>query len=132
MRLINTRVHGVLDYSMAILLIAAPWLFNFNRGGAETWIPVILGISTIMYSLLTNYELGLYRTLSMRTHLGLDLFSGVFLALSPWLFDFHEYVFRPHLILGIIEIAAVLMTDSVVRHADNRSRVADKRHRTAH
>jgi hypothetical protein len=36
MRMIPTRVHGVLDYLVGALLVAAPWLFDFNRGGAET------------------------------------------------------------------------------------------------
>ena len=44
MRFIPTRIHGMMDYAMGLLLIAAPWLFRFNRGGAETWVPVILGI----------------------------------------------------------------------------------------
>lgn len=113
MRFISTKVHGVMDYLMGILLIASPWLFNFARGGAETWVPVILGTGAIIYSLLTNYELGISRMLSMRTHLTLDLLSGILLAVSPWLFGFSEYVFMPHLILGILEIGASLMTETV-------------------
>lgn len=56
MQIISTKAHGVLDYLMGILLIASPWLFNFNRGGDETWIPVILGSAIILYSLFTDYE----------------------------------------------------------------------------
>ena len=37
-----------MDYLMGILLIASPWLFGFDRGGAETWVPVILGIGAII------------------------------------------------------------------------------------
>lgn len=113
MKIISTRVHGVLDYLMGVLLIASPWLFDFARGGAETWIPVILGAGTIVYSLMTDYELSLSRSLSMRTHLNLDLFSGIFLAASPWIFGFNDYVYAPHLVLGILEIGAVLMTSTV-------------------
>jgi hypothetical protein len=47
MRFIPTRIHGIMDYAMGLLLIAAPWIFRFNRGGAETWVPVILGIGAI-------------------------------------------------------------------------------------
>ena len=76
MRFIPTRVHGMLDYLIGILLIAAPWLFDLDRGALETWIPVTLGAGTLLYSSMTNYELGLTKTLSMRTHLTLDLMSG--------------------------------------------------------
>jgi hypothetical protein len=46
----------------------------------------------------------------MRTHLLLDLAGGIFLAVSPWLFNFDEHVYLPHLILGIAEIGASLFT----------------------
>jgi hypothetical protein len=113
MRFIPTRIHGMLDYLMGILLIASPWLFGFNRGGAETWVPVIVGASVILYSIFTDYELGAIRKLSMSTHLWLDVLGGAFLAASPWLFDFDEYVYLPHLILGLAEIGAGLMTKTV-------------------
>jgi hypothetical protein len=110
MRFIPTKVHGYLDYLMGALLIAAPWLFDFAAGGAETWVPVILGAGAILYSLMTDYELGVTKGISMRTHLMLDLMSGILLAASPWLFGFADYVWEPHLILGLLEIGAALMT----------------------
>ena len=112
MKVISTKVHGVMDYLVGIILIAAPWLLDFYRGGAETWVPVVLGIGAILYSLVTNYEYSVSKTLSMRVHLTLDVISGIFLALSPWLFGFHEFVYLPHLILGVLEIAAGLMTET--------------------
>jgi hypothetical protein len=113
MRVIPTRVHGMLDYLVGALLIAAPWLFDFNRGGAETWVPVILGASAILYSLFTDYELGAVRRIPMPTHLMLDLGSGLLLAASPWLFGFSDYVWAPHLIVGLIEIGTSLITRPV-------------------
>ncbi|MDB5197041.1 MAG: hypothetical protein JWP88_1412 [Flaviaesturariibacter sp.] len=110
MGVIGTKTHGVLDYVVGALLIASPWIFDFDRDGAETWIPVILGAAALVYSLFTNYEMGAVRQLSMRTHLTLDLMSGILLAASPWLFGFADYVRTPHLVLGLFEIAASLMT----------------------
>ncbi len=110
MRFIPTRIHGFLDYGMGLLLIVAPWLFGFADGGAETWIPVILGIGAIVYSLLTDYELGVARTIPMATHLMLDIASGIVLAVSPWIFGFADDVWAPHLILGLLEIGAGLTT----------------------
>src|SRR5690606_42051423 len=43
MRAIPTRIHGVLDYSFGLLAAAAPWLFGFAAGGAETWVLVGAG-----------------------------------------------------------------------------------------
>lgn len=101
MRFIPTRVHGVLDYLVGILLIASPWLFDFDRGGMETWIPVLLGAGALVYSVMTDYEMGLSKALSMRTHLTMDLLSGILLAASPWIFGFADDVYMPHLILGL-------------------------------
>jgi len=116
MRFIKTRTHGYLDYLMGVLLIAAPWLLDFNQGGAETWVPVILGAGMIMYSLMTDYELGATPRISMRTHLTLDLMGGILLAVSPWLFGFADYIYGPHLILGLLEVGASLMTKTTPEH----------------
>lgn len=113
MRFIPTKIHGYMDYLMGVLLIVAPWLFGFAQGGAETWVPVILGAGAIIYSLLTNYELGAAKVLSMKAHLGLDIFSGALLAVSPWLFGFSALVWVPHLVLGLLEIGAGLCTRTV-------------------
>lgn len=113
MRFIPTRVHGVVDYVIGALLIVAPWLLGFARGGAETWVPVILGVAVIVYSLFTNYELGVVRKLNMRTHLWLDGIGGLILAISPWLFGFADYVWAPHFIVGLLEIGSALFTETV-------------------
>ncbi|MBW3539789.1 MAG: hypothetical protein KY476_05925 [Planctomycetes bacterium] len=121
MRLIPTRVHAVLDYAMGVLLIAAPWLFMFYTGGAETWVPVVLGVGVILYSLCTAYELGAVPAISMRTHLGLDAGGGLLLAVSPWLFGFAGIVWVPHLILGLLELGAALMTETTPAHIPHRA-----------
>lgn len=108
----NRRTHGFLDYIVGIVLILAPKIFGFDNGGIEARLPVILGVSTILYSLLTNYELGLFKLLPFKAHLGLDVMSGILLALSPWLFQFSDRVWAPHLIVGLLEIGAVMMTRS--------------------
>lgn len=112
MKLIPTRVHGVLDYLVGAFLMTTPWVFGFWRNGVESWVPIWLGAAAVVYSLLTNYELGVAKLLTMRTHLWLDLMSGVFLAASPWIFRFDSHVYAPHLVLGLLEICVSLMTNS--------------------
>src|SRR3954470_11160061 len=110
MKIINTRIHGVLDYLVGALLVVAPWLFGFARGGAETWVPVVLGLAAVIYSLLTRYELGVIHAIPMNIHLLLDFFSGVLLLCSPWLFGFSQYVRSPHVIIGLLENGVALLT----------------------
>ena len=110
MRFIPTKTHGYLDYLTGIFLIIAPWLFNFAAGGNETWIMVILGAGAIIYSLITDYELGASAVINMKTHLLIDFFHGAVLAFSPWIFGFADYVYAPHLVLGIFEMLASITT----------------------
>lgn len=113
MRVISTKMHGFIDYIVGVLLITAPWLFGFYQGGVESWLPIIFGIAIILYSLLTDYELGISRVISMNTHLFIDLIAGIFLASSPWLFGFANYVYLPHLIVGIMAIGFSVLTKTV-------------------
>jgi hypothetical protein len=110
MNLIPTRVHGILDYVVGLLLIAAPWLFGFAQNGAETWVPVVLGAGAILYSLMTRYELGMVRVIPMSAHLGLDIMSGLLLLASPWLFGFADRIAWPHVVFGLLEVGVAAMT----------------------
>jgi hypothetical protein len=112
--MIPTRVHGIIDYIVGILLILAPYLLGFADGTAAQWTPIILGAGAILYSLLTRYELGVAKVIPMPVHLGLDIASGVLLAASPWLFGFAERVWLPHVVVGLAEIIIAALTQ---RHA---------------
>ena len=113
MRFIPTRTHGVLDYAVGALLIVVPYILGFADGTAAQWVPQALGLVAIGGAMLTDYELGVMRTIPMPVHLGIDIASGVLLALSPWLFGFSDRVFWPHLLVGIMEIGAGLTTQTV-------------------
>jgi len=104
MRFIPTRVHAVLDYVTAGVLIAAPAMLGLRKNGMQTWLPMALGVGTIGYSVFTDYELGLCKIIPMPMHLTLDAANGALLAASPWLFGFAEEVSAPHLGLGLFEI----------------------------
>jgi hypothetical protein len=101
----------MLDYGVGALLIASPWIFGFAEMGAETWIPVIIGIMTLIMSIFTNYELGLIKMIPLPVHLLIDIVAGILLAASPWLLGFADHIFWPHLIFGMLEIGAALLTE---------------------
>lgn len=129
MRFISTRVHGLLDYLMGLLLCAAPWILGFGSDGAETAVPVSLGIGLILYSLVTRYELGIVPLLPMPSHLFLDGLSGAFLAASPWLLGFANDIWWPHVLFGALEVAAAMMTQTVPESIGAPPAGADRRDR---
>lgn len=104
-------MHGVLDYVMGLSLVAVPAMFSVeDKYKAAQIIPMALGGSTIVMSLLTDYELSISRQVPMRIHLNADLMNGILLAASPWLFKFSKKTFMAHLVAGLMEIAAAVMT----------------------
>lgn len=112
MKIIDTQTHGYMDYIMGIFLLVSPYLFSLNPNAIESTIFYIMGATAIIYSLFTNYELGLLKLIPMKAHLVLDILSGILLAALPWLLGFADIVYKPHLVLGIIEIGAALLTIS--------------------
>ncbi|MEJ5961093.1 SPW repeat protein [Pedobacter immunditicola] len=117
MRFISRKAHAVLDYIMGILLIAAPWIFGFAAIEAARWSAIVVGALILVMSLITDYEGGAKKILSMNTHLTMDVLAGIFLAISPWLLGFNDQVYLPHLIVGILEIGAGLFTERTSQHS---------------
>jgi hypothetical protein len=114
-RPINTKSHGLLDYSLSGTLIFAPNAFGFPTGGAASAVARIMGGSATVYSALTRYELGLRPIISMKTHLILDAASAALMAASPWLFGFgklsRKRSWMPHLAFAMVELAIVALSD---------------------
>jgi hypothetical protein len=108
-----TRIHGILDYVIGVLLVAAPWLIGFAAGGAETWVPVGVGVAIVAYSAATHYEMGVLRRLSIPLHLWLDALMGVLLAISPWVLGYDDRVWLPHVVVGVLLVGAAAITDTV-------------------
>jgi hypothetical protein len=125
LRFIPTKVHGALDYIVAIALIFAPMIFGFQSvGGAAVIIPVVLGIGLFLYSLFTNYEWGLIKVLGMPYHLIVDVVASVVLALSPFIFGFVKEApnaWVPHIVVGLTVILVVICSKTQPGTATSRT-----------
>ena len=106
----STKTHSFLDYLFSAFLIFSPWLLGFGEAKAETLTPVIIGMLIVCYSFFTDYEGGMYRRLPYNAHLTFDLILGAILASSPWLFNFNEKVFKPHLGMGIFMVVVAIFS----------------------
>ena len=114
-RMIPSYTHGVIDYAMSAALIAAPFVLSNNRKTSETIVPIASGLSSVVSSLFTDYELGAKRMIPLKQHLNLDIVCWSFLAVAPWLFGFKRKTAITLSIVGAMEVATALMTEKEPR-----------------
>ena len=108
---ISTRTHGLLDYFVGPALAALPQVLDCNRTTAR--VLKAAGIGAAAYSMLTDYERGVVKTLPMETHLALDAISGASLIGAAMLLR-DETPQNRFLLAGIgaFEIAVASMTST--------------------
>ena len=127
MRFIPTRLHAPLDYIVGAVLIAAPWIFQFSDDAAATTVSIVLGSGLIVYSLFTNYELGVWKIAPMAVHNLIDVVAGALLAASPWIFGFADEganFWVPFVVIGVAAIVLGLTTKQQGGYSYGTSRPA--------
>lgn len=115
MKFLSARTHTVIGLIVGLALLLAPNLFGFSDvGGAAVMVPRIVGIFIILSELTTTSELSLIKLVPMNIHVLTDYMTGLFLALSPWLFGFADQeanAWIPHILVGILVVGYALATD---------------------
>jgi len=112
-RIITPRVHGLLDYMSAIVLILAPSVLEFNEVSPYAyWLSVIAGVILILYSLMTDYDFSIGMLIPLKTHLVIDFSAGVLFILWPFIFDFTDLVLAYYLVMGFGILLVVGLTQS--------------------
>jgi hypothetical protein len=106
----SSRVHGMLDYLVGLLLLVAPYLLGFANGGPEQIVPQAAGALVLIVSLVTRYELSVVKIIPYRTHLTIDVVQAVALLASPWLLGFAARVWWPHVLVALIELGVVALS----------------------
>ena len=112
-RIITSRVHGLLDYMSAIVLILAPSVLEFNEVSPYAyWLSVIAGVILILYSLMTDYDFSIGMLIPLTTHLVIDFSAGVLFILWPFIFDFTGLALAYYLVMGFGILLVVGLTQS--------------------
>lgn len=109
MKLIPTRIHGVLDYVTAAKLFVLLMLLGWDAKVASRVRTAAAG--TLLYSLVTRYELGLkpVAVLPMPAHLALDGASGLLFCAAPWLLPDEPRAVKTILVaIGVFELLVTL------------------------
>ena len=106
--MIPLRTHAILDYVVGFLLIAVPFVLGLP--GMAGLVPIALGFGTVLYSVFTDYDLGVVRVIPYRVHLALDAGAGALLIVSPWVFGVWQIATWPHFVIGMTELLVVILS----------------------
>jgi hypothetical protein len=109
---IPLNLHAMLEPLIAVVIIAAPWIFGFSDTDSATVICVLVGVSMLLVGSMTDWRMSLMRLIPLRMHLAGDLVLGAVLLLSPLVFGFADEggPTRFMVIAGVLELMTALMT----------------------
>jgi hypothetical protein len=101
-------VHGMIEYVAAILLIAAPFLLDFESGGA-TALSIALGVVILVVAASTEGPTSLINQLPLSAHVVLDYVLAVVLIALPFLAGFSDET-EPTVLFIALGVAHLLIT----------------------
>ena len=101
-------VHGLLEYAVGVLLVAAPFLFGFDSSAA-TGVSVALGVLLVGLAAVTRGPTGLVPQLSAGVHVTVDFALVLFLVAAPFVLGFRDEA-APRNMFLILGVAHLLVT----------------------
>src|SRR3954454_7309774 len=109
---IPLRIHAALEPLVALVLIAAPWIFGFDDVGSATAVSIAVGVLMLISGMSTRWRYSVVKLIPLRTHFRMDLVLGVVLIVAPFVFGDSDRgdATRFLVIMGILELATALGT----------------------
>src|SRR3954463_12248640 len=106
------KAHAALEPIVAIVLIAAPWIFGFDDVDSATAVSIAVGVLLLISGMTTRWRLSLMKLIPLRTHFRMDLVLGMVLIVAPFVFGDSDRgdATRFLVVMGILELATALGT----------------------
>lgn len=121
MKIIHSKMHGVLDYLTVVVLLVSPTIFQMQDGLSHFtyWTAII----QFILSICTRYEWGLFRILSFPAHGFIECIAAILFVLAAFFFrhavDMKGFYFC--LALAIVYFVVFTLTDfTFVPAKDNK------------
>jgi SPW repeat len=109
---IPLRMHAMAEPLIALVFIAAPWIFGFSDADDAKTVSIVLGVLVLLTGLSTRWRMGVVKLLSLGAHRMMDILVAVVAIVSPFVFGFSDNgaATRFFIIMGVLELGATLMT----------------------
>ena len=102
-------VHGVIEYLLGILFLAAPILFDFYSATA-TGVSLTVGVLVLITTAVTaDLPTSLVGQLALTAHVTVDFVLAIFLVAAPFLLGFSDES-APRNFFMILGVVLLLMT----------------------
>jgi hypothetical protein len=82
-------IHGLAEYVGGGLLVAAPFVLDFNSGAAKA-VAIVLGVLVIVLAASTEGSTSLVNSVPLAVHVLLDYLLAVVLIATPFIFGFSD------------------------------------------
>lgn len=115
MKFISSRTHTYIGALVGIVLVVAPWIFQFDEVDPAKWSAIGVGLFVLVNELVTTSPASLLKIVPMRLHIALDVVTGIFLLATPFLFQFSDEdanSWVPHIVVGLVIAGYALVTDT--------------------
>jgi hypothetical protein len=83
-------VHGVFEYAVGVLFIAAPFLFGFSSSAAPTAAAVVVGLLLLAFTATSDLPTGLVHSVTVGVHVTVDLVLAELLVALPFVLGFTD------------------------------------------
>lgn len=118
MKVIHPLVHSILDYTLVLLLLASPSIFEFSLG--ISLLTIVLGGVHLTITLLTDTKGGYLRIIPFPLHGLIELIVSIVLFLFALLFPFQLPIeAKFYLYLASAVFAIWLLTDYTMQESRN-------------
>ncbi len=111
MKILNAKVHGIIDFGVVIAFLAAPSLFQLSETPAK--LSYVLAFVHLGLVLVTAYPYGILKKVPFTVHGSIELLVSVLLVALPWVLGFsgEETARNFYVGFGVAVFLTWLLTD---------------------
>jgi len=113
MKILNSTVHGLLDYVVVLAFALAPTVFGLE--GAPATISYLLAVVHLLLTVLTAFQFGLIKIVSAIVHGWIELVVAICLIALPFIAGFAGAARNFYLAAGAIIFVVWLITNYETR-----------------
>lgn len=109
MKIIEAKVHGVIDYVVVVFLLASPTLFGMSELVSK--ITYGLGFVHLTLTMITDFPVGVFKVLPLKIHGLIELAVSIILVAFSFVMSFTGIDLYFYISFGVVVFVTWLLTE---------------------